>query len=161
MKILYLHGLDSHPREDKVEILESRSEVVAPKIDYREYESNISLFEELTVFVGKERITNIVGSSFGGYIGFYLSEFSEIPAVLFNPAISFKTVSVPVMKVFSDVEKTLILGKDDDEIIPEKTIKFIEENDYKNTQIVKEDFGHSVPLEIFSLAMDYLKEKGE
>ena len=156
-KILYLHGLDSYPREDKVGILKSKGEVIAPKLNYYGFENDITLFDELANSIKIEKITHIVGSSFGGYMGFYLSEFCGIPAVLFNPAISIKSISVPVQNVFANTLKQLILGIHDNVIIPANTIEFIKTNNYTNTQFVQKDFGHNVPIEIFYLAVDYIK----
>jgi uncharacterized protein len=155
-KILYLHGLDSYPKPGKVQILKTIGEVVAPKLNYYGFKNDITLFNELADSIKIEEVSHIVGSSFGGYMGFYLSEYCGIPAVLFNPAISFSSIEVPVKDVFNNVAKTLILGINDEVIEASKTIKFINDNKYSNTRIVQENISHQVPLEIFEKVRDYI-----
>lgn len=155
-RILYLHGLDAIPKPEKVEILGKAGIVMAPKLNYRAFLGDITLFNELTDAISLEKITHIVGSSFGGYMGFYLSEFCKIPAVLFNPALSYKSLDVPVIKSFSDTRKTIILGMFDDVINPETTKGLIKENKYQNIQIIELPFGHQVSEDNFELAIKYL-----
>ena len=155
-KILYLHGLDAVPKPEKIAILQQAGSVSAPKLNYRALKDDFTLFNELADSIKIEQITNIVGSSFGGYMGFYLSEFCKIPAILFNPAISFKSLDVPVTKIFSDIPKTIILGIRDDVVNPIETEEFIIKNNYTNSNIVKLDFEHQVSEEIFALALNYL-----
>jgi len=155
-KILYLHGLDSYPKPEKVNILKTKGEVVAPKLNYYAFQNDITLFKELANSIKMEKIIHIVGSSFGGYMGFYLSEYCKIPAILFNPAIALKSIEVPVINDFNNSSKYLILGIHDEVVIPANTIKFINENNYTKTWIVKEKFGHQVPLNIFNLALNYI-----
>jgi len=155
-RILYLHGLDAEPKPEKVEILRTAVIVSAPKLNYRAFKGDITLFNELADSIKIEKITNIVGSSFGGYMGFYLSEFCKIPAVLFNPAITFKSLEVPVMNIFSDVDKTIILGEKDEVINPIETEDFIAKKNYENTRIIKLDFAHLVSEEIFALCLRYI-----
>ena len=155
-KILYLHGLDSFPKPEKVEILKKAGEVSAPKLNYRAFKDDLTLFNELADSIAIEKISHIVGSSFGGYMGFYLSEFCKIPAVLFNPALSFKNLEVPVVKNFTDTTKTIILGIYDNVINPEQTEDFIIDNNYANIKIVKLRFEHQVPEDVFELVLNYL-----
>jgi predicted esterase YcpF (UPF0227 family) len=156
-KILYLHGLDAIPKPEKVSILEKAGNVMAPRINYRAFIGDITLFNELSDAITIERITHIVGSSFGGYMGFYLSEFCKIPGVLFNPALSYKSLDVPVIKSYSDTRKTIILGIYDDVVDPKMTKRFVEENQFHNIEIVELPFGHQVSEENFKLALKYLK----
>ena len=155
-KILYLHGLDGFPKPEKIEILQKAGEVSAPKLNYRAFKDDITLFNELADSITIEKISHIVGSSFGGYMGFYLSEYCKIPAVLFNPALSFKNLEVPVVRDFTNIEKTIILGIFDNVINPEQTEDFIIDNNYSNTKVVKLRFEHQVPEDIFALALNYL-----
>ncbi|MFH1049966.1 MAG: YqiA/YcfP family alpha/beta fold hydrolase [bacterium] len=155
-RILYLHGLDAVPKPEKVELLMKAGTILSPKLNYRAFKDDITLFNELADSIKIENITNIVGSSFGGYMGFYLSEFCKIPAVLFNPAISFKSLEVPVINAFSNTAKTIILGIRDDVINPIETEEFIKKHNYSNTKILKLDFEHQVSEEIFAIALNYL-----
>ncbi|MFP4369319.1 MAG: YqiA/YcfP family alpha/beta fold hydrolase [Candidatus Kapaibacterium sp.] len=159
MKILYLHGLDGAPREDKNEILlRGGNSLIAPTLDYRAFEGDISLFEDIDSLIKKEKARLIVGSSFGGYMGFYLADNNRIPAILFNPALHSRSVNVPVVESCTDTMKYFILGKYDEIIKPAKTKEWLREGYYNNYSITELDFGHSVPLEIFAEAEKIINE---
>lgn len=82
-KVLFLHGLDSRPYEDRVEILKaSGAEVFAPHINYREDDETGTAM----AIIEKEGITHLVGHSLGGILSFYMSNKYKIPALMFNPA---------------------------------------------------------------------------
>jgi hypothetical protein len=85
-KILFLHGLNSKPWQDRVDILESAGvKVFAPHIIYGQQ-------DEVTIARGiieKERITHLVGHSLGGILCYYLSNLYNIPTLMFNPAFCF------------------------------------------------------------------------
>jgi hypothetical protein len=82
-KVLFLHGLDSRPYEDRVEILKaSGAEIFAPHINYRQ-DDEVSIAIDI---IEKEGITHLVGHSLGGILAHYLSNVYEIPALMFNPA---------------------------------------------------------------------------
>jgi hypothetical protein len=82
-KVLFLHGLDSRPYEDRVEILKaSGADIFAPHIDYRK-DDEIAI---ATGIIEKEGITHLVGHSLGGILSYYMSNKYKIPALLFNPA---------------------------------------------------------------------------
>ncbi len=150
-KILYLHGLDSKPNEEKIAILENGFglAVIAPKLDYYASEGSTQLFDSLCERIRKLRIDGIVGSSFGGFMGFYLSSQFNIPAYLFNPALHSRAIDVKVEYPKNSPQKVIFLGKHDDVIDPERTKKFLVDHDYKNYFVVEEDFGHALPVEVF------------
>ena len=86
MKILYLHGLDSHLQDDRREILQQYGEVYAPKIDYRATPNLFHLLQE-----EYSDIQSIIGSSAGGLVAYYLAQSLRKPCLLFNPALIFRT----------------------------------------------------------------------
>lgn len=159
-KALYLHGLDSNPNRDKTEFLEKELglTVYAPKLNYYGSVGSTKLFELLSGLVDYEDVDLIIGSSFGGYMGFYLSECYDIPSYLFNPALHSRTIEVPIKIVRNNSRKTLFLGKKDTVIDPEKTIAFLRNHNYDNciTEILPT--GHQIPVKVFADALrDFLK----
>lgn len=157
MKILYLHGLDAVPKIEKIRIIESCGHyVLAPELNYRHFENNHALFEDMKYFIINEDISYIVGSSFGGYFGFHLAEYFNLPAILFNPAVYAQSLYVPVETKFSDSAKIIVLGINDDLVDPQMTKQWLIKNKYKKSKFLELDFGHQVPLEIFSVVKNYL-----
>ncbi len=151
MKTLYLHGLYAKPSTEKIELLEKdfTLQVSAPEIDYEKYVDSLELFDSLVRKIADDNIRIIIGSSFGGYIGFFLSEFCMIPGYFFNPALIKKSVQVPVRYERNDIKKFVILGKHDDVIDHNETKNFLWEQKYKNTTIIEEDFGHQTDVNQF------------
>lgn len=158
MKILYLHGLDAKPSKEKIDYLEEIGHnVVAPHLDYKSYIDDISLFNMLSFKIKDEGINFLIGSSFGGYMCFWLSELHKIQSVLFNPALMMQSESVPVIKEYSNTRKTFILGEYDDIVDPEGTKRFIEKNNISNYEMIVGDHGHRTSLEVFQWCKDYIK----
>ena len=88
---LYIHGLDSSPLKEKLDILKaSGMNVFALHIDYRNQKNSYDLLEN---FAKKNEINFIVGSSLGGYIGFWLAEQLGIPCLLLNPALAYRAAN--------------------------------------------------------------------
>lgn len=157
MKLLYLHGLDSKPNMAKIAILESDGhEVVAPHIDYRKHINDIELFISLEKLCIDEKVETIVGSSLGGYMGFFLSEKLMIPAVLFNPALGIRSIEIPVIQKDTDTEKSIIIGKFDEVIEPENTKVWLNHNDYKNIILKEIDAAHQITIEQFKTVLEFI-----
>lgn len=157
MNILYLHGLDSGPNEKKYYLMrDAGHSVEMPRLNYRAFENSIYLFEDLVAEVEMKGINFIVGSSFGGYMGFHLSEYCNLPALLFNPALGYQSSAVPVKEEFSDSKKTIILGKLDDVVDPQDTRDFFASGKYTNTKIVELEIGHLVKPDVFEDCLKYI-----
>lgn len=156
MKTLYLHGLYAKPAPEKISILENDYglDVIAPEIDYEKYAGSLDLFDSLSGQIKKEKIMLIVGSSFGGYLGFHLSEFCSIPGYLFNPALIKKSLEIPVRMQRADVKKYVILGKHDDIVDPKKTKEYLWENKFQNTFVIEQDFGHQTDPALFRALLE-------
>lgn len=87
MKTLYIHGLDSFPVPEKLEILKNAGlEVVAPHLDYRAQPDTYPGLKRMAV---EEKVEFLVGSSLGGYLAYWLAEDLGLPCLLFNPAMSY------------------------------------------------------------------------
>lgn len=157
MNLLYLHGLDSRPNAEKIAILESAGHAVtAPHIDYRAFVGDLTLFRDLEKTIVDNDIETIVGSSFGGYMGFFLSEKLIIPAVLFNPALHLRNIDVPIITRDTDTEKTIFLGTYDDVIVAQETKEWINYNDYKNIILKELETGHVISTEEFKICLDFI-----
>ena len=70
MNILYLHGLNGSLSDEKRTILEEYGTVYSPAIDY---ESDVNSIENLRRQFVDGKIDVVMGSSMGGFAGYYLS----------------------------------------------------------------------------------------
>ncbi len=151
MNILYLHGLDSNLSIEKRQILEKFGTVFAPDLDYRSNSNMISFLENE---YENKNIDAIVGSSMGGFTGFYLSKMLQIPALLFNPALPYRTVhqNITVIEQANKQKLQIVIGKQDDVILAKDNLEFISKllsSDYDIRLHVNEELGHSIPLDVF------------
>ena len=114
---------------DKKAILEKYfPKVTARHIDYA---NQPGAFKILMDLCENEKVDYIVGSSFGGYLGFYLSRQMQIPALVFNPALFFgdqDEVFVPEKPQDPSPFTLMIIGEKDHIIPPETTRKFLANN---------------------------------
>ena len=154
MKLLYLYGLDSSLSEEKKQILEKFGTIVAPDIDYR---SNPNIIQTLFEKYKNEKIDVIVGSSLGGFAGFYLSKLLQIPTLLFNPALPYRTSvlqNIPVIEKEHSHLLQIVIGKQDDVILAKDNIEFISKLFPLNCDFrlhVINDLGHGIPLDVFEV----------
>jgi hypothetical protein len=165
-KVLFLHGLNSRPYEDRIEILKaSGAEVFCPHIDYNKD-------DEITIaidIIEKKGITHLVGHSLGGILAYYLSNKFKLPALMFNPAFGegnikyFEEIdmvkNLPIYK-----EQFAVVGMQDDVVNP-----FLQLAHLKHATVWKVgDLGHKIDpatykkyFEIFcektNIIMDYIK----
>ncbi len=150
MHILYLHGLDSSLSNEKRKLLEKYGAVYAPLIDYRKdtnsIENILSLFNDM-------QINAIVGSSMGGFVGYYMADTLQRPALLFNPALAYRSVpqKIPNNANPNSNLKHIVLGAKDETIDPKTTLEFLSKSigiDNYNIKI-RQDLAHRIPEEIF------------
>lgn len=152
MNILYLHGLDSNLSNEKKEILDQFGTIFAPDLDYR---SNPNMIETLFNQYSNQNIDVIIGSSMGGFAGFYLSKLLQIPALLFNPALPYRTSvlqNIPSTKENHNHLLQIVIGNQDDVIRAEDNLAFIMKllplkNDFR-LHIISE-LGHGIPVDVF------------
>lgn len=158
MRILYLHGLESKLSAEKRLILEDFGEVVAPDLDYFVDENCISLVYEK---YKNEKFDVIIGSSMGGFAGFYLSQMMNKPAFLFNPALKERSVFQEIPNGnFHKTKITILLGAKDDVVPNEKTFSFLEnyKTDSQITILINQEMAHGVPISVFKNELsNYLK----
>ena len=156
-KVLFLHGLDSRPYEDRIEILKaSGAEIFAPHIDYRKDDE----VEIATAIIEKEGITHLVGHSLGGILSYYLSNRYKIPALMFNPAFGSSNLkyfeSIDKLKdlpVFS--EQYAVVGMNDDVVNP-----FVQLANLKHATVWKVgDLGHKIDPDTYRKYFEIFCEK--
>ena len=132
INILYIHGLDSSPKPEKIEVLKQYGSVVGLHLDYKKEENPFKLLNDT---IENENISHIVGSSLGGFLGFWLGEKNSLPCLLFNPALGMRSIDVQVERNYNKCPKRLIvLGEQDDVVLPYHTIEFLRPFNRKKTQ---------------------------
>lgn len=150
MNILYLHGLDSSLNAEKRLILEKFGTVLGPEIDYRKDENSIESL--LNTFRNKD-INVVIGSSMGGFAGYYIAQALQRPALLFNPALAKRSVPQAVPNYPNGVTtlKHIVLGANDDVIDPKSTLNFLANSLGSDNYTIKvrQGLGHRIPEEIF------------
>lgn len=157
MNILYLHGLESKLNPDKRAVLERFGNVFAPDMDYH---NNANVFELLLKMHDENNFDVVIGSSMGGFMSYYFANTTNCPALLFNPALPYKSVSQNIPELNSQNASSLLhfaLGGKDDTIKANDNLKWISENRNLNTDIkicVHNQMGHQIPLGIFGIEVD-------
>jgi predicted esterase YcpF (UPF0227 family) len=135
MKMLYIHGLGSSPKPEKMDLMKVHGEVVALHLDYI---TCTNAFQVLSETIQKEHITAIVGSSMGGLLGFWLAEQHALPCLLFNPAISKEYTNYPLgiqQRELGDCPKRLVvLGQRDEVVDPQVTFHYLTKNTPSSTE---------------------------
>ncbi|MCH2044920.1 MAG: hypothetical protein MK212_12450 [Saprospiraceae bacterium] len=127
MKILYIHGLYGNPKKEKIALLSERGhEIVAPFIDYEKEKE--AVYPRLKQICQEADIEYIVGSSMGGYFGYWLGQDLKIPQLLFNPALPYRSVLIPIPEIKEDpaVHSWVVVGAKDATIDPELNKQFFE-----------------------------------
>ncbi len=156
MNILYLHGLGSSLKPEKREILEKYGKVYGPDINYEQRKDTI---DWLYGSYKEKEIDVIIGSSMGGFTGYYLSRLLQTPALLFNPALAARKVKQEIPENAPPHQSLVqfILGAQDTTVNPEATLGFIAEH-FPKTQdyqiSIQKDLEHQIPIEVFKNATD-------
>ena len=150
MNILYIHGLDSSPKPEKIGVLKQYGRVVGLHLDYKKEENPFKLLNDTIL---NENISHIVGSSLGGFLGFWLGEKNSLPCLLFNPALGMRSIDLQVERNYNKCPKRLIvLGEQDDVVLPYHTIEFLRPFSRKKTQqeiIIDSTMEHRISDENF------------
>ena len=148
-KVLFLHGLESEQGGPKVDFLSSVAYVHAPDMDYKEKNWSI---DKLIDLVDECNPDLIIGSSMGGYLADVLGSYTGIEVLLFNPALHSRTIDFNLRYGKEGYKRTIVLGKDDTVILPERTKELVGDT----AEIVEiEEMGHRTDLNTFKAI--YLK----
>jgi hypothetical protein len=153
MNILFLHGLESKLSPEKRAILETFGTVIAPDLDYK---SNPNTIKNIYDEYKNQEINVIIGSSMGGFAGFYLANSFGVCALLYNPALPYRN-SV-VQNIPSDLPKKksplmrIVLGGQDEVIKAVDNLAFMSQNasDLRDCTIeIVNDLAHQIPVDVF------------
>lgn len=154
--ILYLHGLDYGPDEDKIKAIIKECDVqivFAPYIDYRKDPD--SIFDYLLKFAKCLKPDIIIGSSMGGYVGYYIAKLVGCEVLLFNPALCKRPVDVKADKTGTKkIKGRAVLGIYDTVVNPDDTRLFLKENEQDIT-VYMTNIEHRVPLQTF---VEFIKQ---
>ena len=153
MNILYLHGLESKLSAEKRIILEHYGQVIAPDIDYN---SNPNIIQLLHNTYKNQDIKLIIGSSMGGFVGYYLSAILGLSCMLYNPALPYRNnilQKVPSNLPFTQAPLVrIVLGGCDNTIKAKDNLNFLAQNYISQTDyniIIRNDLSHQIPLNVF------------
>ncbi len=159
--ILYLHGLDSKISAEKRGVLEKFGTVYAPDLNY--YEDSHAVETILKYYPGLD-IDVIIGSSMGGFAGYYVADALKRPALLFNPALQKRSVNqhIPLFQNSCNSLKEIVLGQVDEVIPPADTLNFLQKNFNSVTHFylhLVPELGHNIPVPFFEKEVNNFFEK--
>lgn len=162
MKALYIHGYQSSPLKEKVDILNQKfDEVFAPFIDWDDKKTRITLFKDLSNLIEEKGITHVIGSSMGGQMAFYLASYNDINCLSFNPAFGYRFNDLGLDLGDRKLSKKIFiaLGSKDTVIPSYTTIEFLYKNNFKvseNLRVNVLPIEHQIDLESFESQVDIL-----
>lgn len=159
MNTFYLHGLESKLSDEKRLILEQYSDVIAPDMDYR---GNSQIFAFLKNLASKSNINVFIGSSMGGLMAYHLSKMFNIPSLIFNPALPFKSIGpdIPEIETNRSAFLKVIIGGQDDVVLPLVNFDWILNHEKGDFEIKWNNLqGHQTPVEIFEVEVKTFFEK--
>ncbi len=149
IKTLYAHGLVGFLSDEKKAIILDYSEVIAPVLDYK---NNPKSYDDLWQIAQKEKVDVIIGTSMGGCMAYHLSLHLDLPALLFNPALPFRSVGVdlPDQNIARTQYLRVILGGKDDVVDPLKNLFWLTEHENGEMDIRwRHTLGHRIPADVF------------
>lgn len=165
MKAIYIHGLHSGPKPEKIEILEKAGlKVIAPEIDYEKEQEKV--YPRIKKLVLEEQVDVLVGSSMGGFVSYWLARELEKPALLFNPALYFESMKPFIPMLDSPYNPPLFVcsGEKDETVIPDLLKAYLaqEHSDDENLKILSANWlAHGIDLQTFrSMTSWFLAELG-
>ncbi|WP_434036318.1 YqiA/YcfP family alpha/beta fold hydrolase [Formosa sp. 4Alg 33] len=162
MNILYIHGLNSSLNAEKRAVLEHYGTVFAPSIDYENHPDAIT---QLITTYQTSNMHVVIGSSMGGFVGYYVSNQFQCPALLFNPALAQRSVHQNTPELtphHKSALKHLVLGTADTKVNPAETLQFLSKTISRNPEYtihLRNDLEHRIPLDIFKEEVDLFFSK--
>lgn len=159
LKTLYLHGLNSFLNDEKRAILEKFTIVTAPTIDYA---TKPQTYYDLLEKAKKENFDVIIGTSMGGFVGYYLSLELGLPALLYNPALPYRSVAMATPDIITQRTTYLkvILGGQDDIIDPKENMALLLAQEKGDIDILwRNTLGHRIPSDVFEEEVGAFFEK--
>lgn len=156
MRVAFFHGLESPSRSEKNVALESTFDfVLAPPMDY----TDAGLFDRVLKEVKANDIDLLIGSSMGGWFAYCMSTLTGIPTLLFNPAVQGRSMDPNVKIGSKGVKHTIVFGKKDEVIVPEKSIEWFSANSRGQLNYNWESIPHRIPINVFTKWITNMKPK--
>lgn len=154
-KLLFLHGLNSYPKEEKLSILRQNcDELIVPEIDY----SRPDLQNFFLEIIKDKDINCIIGSSMGGLSGYILAKYLGCQALLFNPAfIRMENYSLELPKnVNNNYHYKIVFGAIDEVIDYQTSLDFLSENETEDryNYIILPTLAHQIDVETFKIEVE-------
>lgn len=153
MNILYLHGLESKLSNEKRQILENYGHVIALDMDYKK---NPKMIQTLYENYKNQEINVIIGSSMGGFVGYYLSNILGVCSMLYNPALPYRNSIDQVIPYNLPIKKSplmrIVLGSQDSVIKAKDNLAFLAQNFMPEIDcniVIRNDLAHQIPVEVF------------
>ena len=103
-----------------------------------------------------------MGSSMGGFMGYYIANTIKCPALLFNPALPHRPVNQEIPEINplnASPQMTIALGGEDQIIKANDTLKWLSKNRTADTDFqlfIHKEMGHQVPIAIFEIEVKLL-----
>lgn len=148
-KTLYIHGLDGFLSDEKRTILSKYTQVVAPIMEFR---TNPGAYYDLLSIAKEEKVDIIIGTSMGGCMAYHLSLHLNVPALLFNPALPFRSVGIdlPAQDKVRSSYLRVIIGGQDDIIDPIQNVAWLATHEKGDMDIRwRNTLGHRIPTDVF------------
>ena len=127
-----------------------KRQVYAPQIDYRTDRNSIA---NIIQQIQDKDINTVIGSSMGGFAAYYIADALQRPALLFNPALSYRSVpqDIPLIENPNSNLKHIVLGAKDETIDPKTTLEFLAKSIGIDGHSIKirQDLAHRIPEDIF------------
>lgn len=147
MQVLFLHGLDSKPFQDRIDLLSKYAAVDMPLIDYR---NQPDIFNTYLEKVKERHYDIIIGHSLGGCLAYHLcTQLPDTECLLFMP--SFKSSSEKLLSLPENLDKSLvpddllaIVSTKDKVVNNQATYDMIPTDDIVEIDDVEGDNGHSL-----------------
>ena len=120
---LYIHGLHSKVHAGKKAIMEKYFKKVI--FEDMNYGANLKVYGPLRETCLQQKVDLIIGSSFGGLLGYYLAGEMNLPCILFNPALFYKEESndlIPEVQR-SPIPYGLIISGEKDTVVSTSSIE--------------------------------------
>lgn len=152
MRTLYIHGLDSEPVPEKMKIMKKAG--LKPYALHLDYRKEPNAYLSLRNHAIEKRAKFIIGSSLGGFLGFYLAEDLGLPCLLFNPAVSHQSIESnrPQLKNLNCPARYVVLGAQDQVLDPVENLSFIRKKDREGLEqkiMVCSWLEHSIDFDTF------------
>jgi hypothetical protein len=159
MKAIWMHGMGGSPSQEKMQLMEQYG--LSTSALHLDYNREPQRFEILRDYCLTNSIELLVGSSFGGFMGFWLSEELGLPCILLNPAVSLSNKNKTKPSGVSHLKSTLCLvalGAKDEQVDPQRTLLFMEKDKREGKTIftkVFENEGHGLSIEAFREVLEW------